>query len=659
MARSVRRLSLLGKFSLLSFACFVALGVVLGQVLKGQIERRALRSAEASTATAARTVASSELAPSDLRRGLSATQMLTLDEELKADRGESTVQHAKIYDRKGKVIYSDDRGEIGDQGESGHVDEGAVAALRGEVSSDVEEEEADDGMPETRLLEVYVPLRFERQTRPAGVFELYLPYGPTAAEIRRETRVTLGLLGGGLMLLFLVLFRIVAGASRTLRRQAEENRHQALHDALTELPNRTFLYSLGDELLTRSDGASLAVLLIDLDHFKEVNDTLGHDCGDDILREVSERMLREIRHDDTLARLGGDEFAVLLPGAENEQAVLAMARRVLAALERPFEVRGFAVQLEASVGVAFAPHHGRSIKELIQRADVAMYEGKRGRSGVEVYSPERDPYTPERLTLLGDLKGAIERDELVLHYQPQVDLATDRVTGAEALVRWQHPTRGLLPPGEFVPLAERTASIRALTLWVVDAALRECRRWLDDGLDLVIAVNLAGPNVSDGSLPEAVAERLRRWEVPPDRLELEISESTVVTDSPRAAEVLGQFGEMGVSLALDDFGTGHSSLGYLRRLPLERVKIDRSFVMGMTQYEDDAEIVRWTIDLARSLGLEAVAEGVETAAIQEALAALGCPAAQGFFISEPVPGDEFLEWIQRRLQATRGTAGLF
>ena len=633
------RFSLLGKFTLLSLGCFIALGAALGQVLEAQVESHALNEAEAATEAAARTATKSLLAPNDLRLGIDDARMAALDAELKADTGNHTVQHAKVFDRSRKIVYSDDRGEIGDRGEPGDGDDGIASALQGRVTSHVEPEL--EGEP--AMLEVYVPLRFNAGGAPAGVFELYLPYAPTAAAIRRETLHTYGILAAGLLLLFLVLFRIVRRASRRLQAQAELNRHQALHDGLTGLPNRTLLYARGEEL----SGGPFAVLLVDLDRFKEINDALGHDAGDIVLEDVAQRMRREIRREDTLARLGGDEFAVLLPKLESRELATEVGKRILESLERPFTVRGFSVQIEASIGVALAPEHGDGIKELIQRADVAMYEGKRGRTGIEVYSPERDPYTPERIQLLGELRGAIDLDQLELHFQPQLSLVSGRVTGAEALLRWRHPTRGLLPPAEFIPLAERTASIRNVTLWVANAALKECERWRDLGLDLSVAVNLAGPNVNDLSLPDAIGRLLELRELPAELLELELSESTVMTDSERALDVLDRFSDMGVRLSLDDFGTGHSSLGYLRRLPLDRVKIDRSFVIGMTEHDEDAEIVRWTIDLARSLRLEAVAEGVETAEVLDTLAELGCPSAQGYHIARPLPADEFLAWVQR------------
>jgi predicted signal transduction protein with EAL and GGDEF domain len=308
-----------------------------------------------------------------------------------------------------------------------------------------------------------------------------------------------------------------------------------------------------------------------------------------------------------------------------------VAGRLQEALRRPFALRGVAVELEASIGVALYPEHGTTAGRLLQRADVAMYEAKRGGHGIVTYTAERDPYSADRLGLLAELRRAIERDELVLHYQPKVSLRTGELTGVEALVRWQHPVRGLLGPDEFIPLAERTGAVADLTRWVVDRALADCR-----ALDVPVAVNLAAANIVDVTLPEAIGALLERHGVPADRLVCEISEHTVMVDPVRASDVLDGLRALGVGLSLDDFGTGHSSLSYLKRLPLDEVKIDRSFVAGMIDDENDTVIVRSTIDLARNLGLRVVAEGVETEEIMEALAELRCDVAQGYFISRPL-----------------------
>src|SRR5918992_2456163 len=342
---------------------------------------------------------------------------------------------------------------------------------------------------------------------------------------------------------------------------------------------------------------------------------------------------------DRLAGLGGEEFGVLVGGVPDRAAVIEVAGRLRDVRRGPFALRGVAVELEASIGVAFYPEHGTTAGALLQRADVAMYDAKRGRHGVATYSAERDPYSADRLGLLAELRRAIEHDELVLHYQPKVSLSTGELTGVEALVRWQHPTRGLLPPDEFVPLAERTGAVADLTRWVVDRALAQHRAWRDAGVDVAVAVNLAAANIVDVTLPAAIGQLLERHGVAADRLACEISEHTVMADPIRATDVLGGLRGLGVWLSLDDFGTGHSSLAYLKRLPLDEVKIDRSFVAGMTDDENDAVIVRSTIDLARNLGLEVVAEGVETETIMHGLAELRCDTAQGFYISRPLPAE--------------------
>ena len=473
-----------------------------------------------------------------------------------------------------------------------------------------------------------------------GVLEAYLPYAPVAKAITEDTtRLSIVLLLG-FAVLYASLFRIVAGASRRLRRQA-------LHDALTGLPNRTLLHERCEKAIgaAQRQGHTAALLLIDLDRFKEVNDTLGHDHGDELLVEVSRRLSAIVRRGDLLARLGGDEFAVLLCNVPHRGVVAEVATRLHSALERPFDLRGVAINLEASVGVALCPLHGDDVSTLLRRADVAMYEAKRSGARIETYDFERDPYSPERLSLLAELRRALDEDELVLHYQPKISLASGRVIGVEALVRWEHPTRGLLPPVEFIPLAERTGMVADLTRWVLDAAVRECAGWRAAGVDLPVAVNLAAGNIVDAGLPDAARATLERYGVPGNRLECEISEHTVMSDPRRAGEVLHRLRDLGIRLSLDDFGQGQSSLSYLKRLPLDEVKIDRSFVLGMANDDDDAAIVRSTIDLARHLRLEVVAEGVETEEVADGLRELRCDIAQGYHFSRPLPVDALREWL--------------
>ena len=636
------RLSPLSRFSLMSLAVIAALGLAIGITLKRQIEARALARASQLAEVVAELGVRPRLRATDLEAPLSRARIAALDRMLRTFAEQRDIARLILFDTRGRVAYADDHARIGlDQSD----DEEIRAALAGRHTADLEQGTADDGRG-ARTLEVYVPLRLAGGT--TGAVELYLPYAPVAREIRTDVLTVYGLLGGGLGLLFLTLFRIVAGASRRLR-------HQALHDALTGLPNRTLLYERTDRSIAvaaRSESL-VALLLIDLDRFKEVNDTLGHDHGDELLEEVAERLGEGLRRGDTLARLGGDEFAVLLGDVPDRATAVEVAGRLLDVLRRPFALRGVAVELEASIGVALCPDHGTDVNTLVQRADVAMYDAKRARSGVATYSPERDPYSADRLGLLAELRRALEHDELVLHFQPKVALRDGSVVGVEALVRWRHPTRGLLGPSEFVPLAERTGAVADLTRWVLAAAARQAREWRDRGTPLPVAVNLAAANVVDVALPEVVSGLLRRHGLPGELLECEISEHTAMADPVRALDVLARLRALGVRLSLDDFGTGHSSLAYLKRLPLDAVKIDRSFVAGMVADDDDAVIVRSTIDLARNLRLAVVAEGVEDQATLDDLGALHCDVAQGFHLSPPLPAEQLEDWLAARRRGGR------
>jgi len=432
------------------------------------------------------------------------------------------------------------------------------------------------------------------------------------------------------------------------RKQAEESlRHQALHDSLTGLPNRAALHDrLGQALrVAAREGAPLALFLLDLNRFKEVNDTLGHDVDDALLQEVSRRIQGTLRASDTVARLGGDEFAVLLPGDDRDSAMVT-ARKLLAVLVEPVALHGQAIVTGGSVGIAVYPEHGDDAATLLRRADVAMYAAKRGGTGYAVYSLEQDQHSPSRLTLIGALQGAVARDELRLHYQPTVDVGAGQVHTVEALARWQHPERSLLLPDEFIPLAEGTGLIVPLTRWVLETAIRQMRTWRDAGLDLAVAVNLSAHALHDPDLPTLVADLLRAYDVPATRLRVELTESAVMADPAGALDVLTRLSALRLRIAIDDFGTGYSSLSYLKRLPIDEIKIDRSFVTHMTRDGDDATIVASTIGLGHSLGLRFVAEGVEDRATWQALDALGCDGAQGFYISHALPADELERWLR-------------
>jgi diguanylate cyclase (GGDEF)-like protein/PAS domain S-box-containing protein len=448
-------------------------------------------------------------------------------------------------------------------------------------------------------------------------------------------------------------------AAERARDEAEEQlRHQALYDGLTGLPNRMLFHDRVKHALTeaRRDNQKLALLMLDLDRFKEINDTLGHAAGDEVLREVAWRLSRVTRGSDSIARLGGDEFSILLRNASESDAAVVVSR-VSSCLEEPIIVQDLPLRVDASIGLAAFPRDGGDADLLIQHADVAMYAAKAANGGFAVYESSADPHTPDRLALIGELRDALEREELVLYYQPQLTLSTGSVMAVEALIRWQHPQRGLVPPDEFIPLVQETGLIKPLTHYVLDRALRQCRSWTELGRPMKVAVNLAMRNLIDADLPSDVADLLELNGVSADHLVLEITESAVISDPLRTEAVLARLAKMGVRLSVDDFGTGYSSLTYLTRLPIDEIKIDRSFVTNMNSSPDKEVIVRSTIDLARNLGKQVVAEGVETAIVLQRLEELGCHQVQGYYVSKPLPAENLDTWLAESGKLPEDVAG--
>ena len=637
------RFGLLTRFALAGLAAIAVLGVVLAHTLAQGVRTRALADARRTAVLIDTSLVRPRLTAHDLDSGLSPLRERALDRTLWASVAGGQIARVKVWNRESRVIYATDHSIVGKRFPA--ADDGLEEALAGQTASDVDNLKKAENASDRRfgsLLEVYSPLRFTQGGKPEGVFELYLPYRPIAAGIAHDTHRLYLFLAAGLTLLYLSLFRIVAGASTRLRRQASENEHLALHDPLTDLPNRSLFHDRAQQaiLSARRDGSGVALMILDLDRFKEVNDTLGHHNGDLLLQEIGGRLRGGLRESDSVARLGGDEFGLLLPHVADGGEALMLGERVRTVLRQPFTLEGVTLDLEACIGVALYPEHGSDVDTLLQRADVAMYLAKGDRSGCELYTADRDEYSPHRLALAAELRRALDEQELILHYQPKADLDDRRIVAVEALVRWQHPEHGLLGPDEFIPLAEATGLIRELTLQVLDEALRQQREWRDAGLDIRVAVNLSARDLYDLTLPATVARSLARHGVPATGLELEITESVIVSDPMRARAILNRLSEMGVVLAVDDYGTGYSSLGYLKRLPIDQMKIDRSFVMHMSEDRNDAAIVRSTVELGRNLGLKVVAEGVETAEAWAHLKALGCDFAQGYYLSRPVPAAE-------------------
>jgi diguanylate cyclase (GGDEF)-like protein len=464
-------------------------------------------------------------------------------------------------------------------------------------------------------------------------------------------------------LITLPFIAVYLSASASLRRE-----HQALHDSLTGLPNRKLLTARTEDALDEvrhrqhraADGRAEAqtvapdrragLFLLDLDRFKEVNDTLGHATGDRLLQIVAYRLVHSVRPGDLVARLGGDEFAVLLPNVRDAQAAREVAARLRAALSEPVRLEGTSFDLEASVGIALFPDHAPDFEMLLQRADVAMYVAKESRGGAEVYSADKDRNSPERLTMLGDLRRAVDREELELYFQPKISLADGRLVGMEGLLRWRHPERGLIGPGDFLCMAEQTYLMRAITHYVVDAALAQAASWWRSGLAVQLAINLSGRDLFDTTLTETIATGLVKHEVPARLLQLEITERILTADPAYAADTIEAIAKLGVPLSLDDFGTGYSSLVRLKRLPVEEIKIDASFIQRIADSSDDAVIVRSIIDLVRTLGLRSVAEGVEDAHTAQLLREMRCETAQGWFFGRPMDAATATAWLRSQLE---------
>jgi diguanylate cyclase (GGDEF)-like protein len=451
----------------------------------------------------------------------------------------------------------------------------------------------------------------------------------------------------------MILMALAAGISRGRRRELKV---AATTDPLTGLPNRALFADRVEQsiLRCRREATSAAVMMIDLNGFKEINDTLGHPHGDKVLRAVSQRLRECLRESDTVARLGGDEFGLLLPSVSDLEAAIGVAERVTAGFAQPIVAANFTIRISASIGIAMYPDHGEDFSQLIQYADVAMYGAKEQKVPFTVYSSTLDPFSRERLGLLVDLPQAIEERELILHFQPKVDLPDEQVTSVEALVRWPHRDRGLIPPDEFIPLAEEIGMIDSLTSLVLDLALEQLRAWHDEGVNItVVAVNIPARSLLNTGFPAEVEALLEKWGLPASALVLELTESAFLSDPERAITTAERLRAMGAAVSIDDFGTGYSSLAYLRDLPVDELKIDRSFISRMLHSDSDALIVRSAIVLAHGLGLRVVAEGVERSAELEELVRLECDSAQGFLMCRPLPGRE----LSAKLRTMAGAPG--
>jgi len=427
--------------------------------------------------------------------------------------------------------------------------------------------------------------------------------------------------------------------------------YQATHDTLTGLPNRFQLSKDLNQVVeeTRLSGKGMAFMLIDLDRFKEINDALGHQAGDILLKQIAPRLCTAVDVPANVARLGGDEFGLVLPHINDEQDALRAAEKVLAVICQPFDLEGLKVQIGASIGIVLYPDHSDDPHSMMRCADIAMYLAKKNGGGYAVYNPTLDIYSPRRLSLITSLRIAIQENQLVLYYQPKVSLKGHSVIGMEALIRWQHPQHGLVAPNEFIPLAEVSELIMPLTQWVIDNVLRQMREWHDMGIKAHVAANISARNLQDGGLPDKIAVLLEKYQIAPHYLELEITESAIIIDPLRATETLRRINQLGVLLSIDDFGTGYTSLSHLRKLPISTLKIDLSFISNMLKSKDDAALVQSIIQLGHNLGMDVIAEGVENQATLDMLHMFECDVAQGNFICPPMTAGKTTQWLQKQV----------
>ncbi|HEY0536574.1 MAG TPA: bifunctional diguanylate cyclase/phosphodiesterase [Actinoplanes sp.] len=611
------------------------LGLMLSLALAGEARSRGLGEGRDEAALIARTAVEPQLDGRPLDLALPGVEVQAL--RRLADRAVTggSVVRLRLRDTAGHVVFSDDGSGFNDE-----IEDEALAAARGEVVAHLTRLNADSndtGPVGERVVEVYVPLSTGGPV--LGVLEIYLPYAPIATEVSAGLRTLYLVLGIGLAALWAILALISAS---TMRRMV----HLAEHDALTGLPNRTLFQRRAATAIeaARRDGGTAAVVLADVDRFKEVNDALGHHNGDALLRELAARLAIGVRSGDTVARLGGDEFGLVLPGIGSDE-IQPLLDRLRAVLEAEATVGTLPLSPEASFGYALAPADGTDVDTLLRRADMAMYLAKGTRSGTARYDRKRDTYDAAQLALVAELRRAIETGELVLFYQPKAELRTGRVCAVEALIRWRHPVRGMVAPDAFLPVAEQTGLIDALTRWVLATALAQVVAW-GPGFDgLSMSVNVSARNLARLDFADTVLAALATAGVPASRLVVEITETALMTDPEVAGDVLARLSTAGVRISVDDFGQGQTSLGYLSTLPLHELKIDKSFVCDLPDNLGHAAIVRSVVDLGHNLGLQVVAEGVETQEIVALLTATGCDVAQGYLLARPMPADDLIPWL--------------
>jgi diguanylate cyclase len=619
-------------YSAASLIPVTLLGVVLLHGYQQQAVRQGLEQGRAQALVIEEMSIAPALRGTDLAHGLTGAERDRLRSATDLAIFKGSVARLRVRSFAGQVVFSDDGGKHkGLSSKSSAFRAAAGGRTRAAILR-------DPRVAPGQLIRVLQPIVANASGQATGVLEVYLPYDAIAAQVQTDMRRTLWTLATGLACLYLLLSLVSWYTTRSLRRHAAQREHQALHDGLTGLPNREWFRATAEKAVGQgSIGEPGALVLVDLDRFKEVNDTLGHHAGDELLRLVGHRLTESLRTDDSVARLGGDEFGLVLPQATNQASILALLTRVREELAAEIVLDSTSLSVEASFGVAFYPQDADNVEELLKCADAAMYQGKRGAAGIVFYDSADGPLPTHSLTVHRELKLALERDELVLHYQPKVDLANGVITGVEALVRWAHPQRGLLTPAEFLPAAEQSGLIEPLTAWVIRRALRDQARWTATGIPWTVAVNVSAHNLESAAFPDAVAALLAEMGISSDRLHLEVTETALALDAKIAAQAVAALAEQGIAIAIDDFGIGYTSLFQLRSLAVAEVKIDRVFVSGVEHNDQDRAIVRSIIDLGHSLGFLVTAEGVESRSVADWLTGAGCDHAQGYYFARPQP----------------------
>ena len=645
--RNPRRsvVGLLLAFAAVSLAVVSAVGLVLAHAYRDEAAQRGLAEGAAEAALVATTAVQPLFDGASLSAGPDPVMLPRLAAITQAADG---VARLRIRDLDGRLVYASDGSGLG-----GRPDDKIRQVLRGATLVSLTRLSSDQnsvGPVGLEVVAVYRPLLAGTGHVQVGVLEIYLPYAPIQRDVEAGLSDLFRNLVIGLCVLYIAIAALLLATTRRLRQQVAANAYLAEHDTLTGLPNRRLFQRTVAEATAR--GGQGVVALIDLDRFKEVNDSLGHQRGDVLLTVLGGRLAAEVRPGDLVARLGGDEFGVVLARVVTEAEAHTALGRLSALLSDPVEIDGLPLTAEASIGFAMFPDDGLDPDTLLQRADIAMYAAKAAHSGIVRFDEVQNVFDPQRLAVVGELRRALRDDELVLHFQPKVRLADGVVTAVEALIRWQHPQRGLLSPDEFLPVAEQTGLIHPLTEWVIDTALDHAAVWSAAGRVLPVAVNVSARNVCRPGFAEQVLAQVRAKGAVPSMLIIEVTETAVLTDVERATANLRLLAAEGILVSLDDFGQGQTSLGHLSRLPLFELKIDQAFVSNMDTEAADAAIVRSLIDLAHDLGFVVVAEGVERAAIRDALRALGCDDAQGSLLCRAQSFDAVTLWLTAQPVAT-------